>query len=323
MKALNYILIASALAFAIQSCSNQPADESTKTEETQTTTEATCDNCDALFADNFAPYPDLVNSRASRGPGTSDLSQAMKSFKKGEYSESLGYFDSYINMFPEHHKVKLYRGLAYLKLSQADMAMRDFNEVINNDKQFAEPAVWYMALAQVKAGNKEQAVAYLQKVKSKQAVELQAQLEGWNDKKLEQALEAYADQPVAYEINKEEYKEEKAYKWIPLNNADYSVVVRDMVRGQGDSHAQIVYPEDEQTGPENELLAKLEREYKITPDGKYFMREVDNQKLSEYKPITKSTLYFELVESELLNSGVTQSSFLQMHPLEIYELIRI
>lgn len=322
MKAINYLLITAAiLALFAQSCSNQPAAESGQQEETTTT--AACINCDALFADNFYNYPDLIDTRGSRGPGTSDLSQAMKSFKEDKYSEALGHFDKYIALYPTHYKVKLYRGLSYMKLDNVNNAMADFNEVLQNDKQFAEPAMWYMALANIKAGNSEAAATLLQQVKSKQAVELLAKLENWNDKKLEKELEQYTSEPVAYEVNKEEYTPKKAHKWIPLNNADYSVVVRDLVSGQGDSHAQIVYPDDEDQGPDNELLVNLKREYKITPDGKFYMREVTNQQLEEYKPITKATLYFELVEAKLINAGISQVSFLEMHPLEIYELMRI
>ncbi|MGB3180955.1 MAG: tetratricopeptide repeat protein [Cyclobacteriaceae bacterium] len=117
-----------------------------------------------LFAQSFAPYPNIV--MATQRGGTDErntLQKAFYAYDRENYEEAITFF----RRVPEteyNASVLLYMGNAYLATGKAGDAEDIFKNVIKNYEQFSVQAEWYLALSYLKQGKKAEAGKMLQKL---------------------------------------------------------------------------------------------------------------------------------------------------------------
>lgn len=114
-----------------------------------------------IFSQYFQPDPGLVTSM-----GVSDdyrFNRAMVDYKAGKYNEAIIAWKLLLNQDPQNDTLNYFIGSAFLANDEVSESI-PFLEQVSVDKEsiFNEDAVWYLALAYVKTGMNEKAIAILE-----------------------------------------------------------------------------------------------------------------------------------------------------------------
>ena len=129
-----------------------------------------------LFADNFKPYPNkYVNDPRS---SETDLKiKAFRAYSNEKYDQAIIYFNQYISnseragqldanllMSDEERAVTMFfLGNAYLANKNFDAAIIAFKNYLNKYDDYSEEAHWYILLAYLGSGQKEEVTEYIDK----------------------------------------------------------------------------------------------------------------------------------------------------------------
>ena len=119
-----------------------------------------------IFAANYEPFPNTINGQTRGEAGTIiegevDFQQAMLLYGQGNYQEALVYMEG---ITTDATKL-LYRGIALLETNQNEAAIQSLEQsVALEDDEIQDAATWYLALAQVKAGNVSSAQVALEAI---------------------------------------------------------------------------------------------------------------------------------------------------------------
>lgn len=115
-----------------------------------------------LYTAYFQPDPGLITPMSS----TSDYSfyHAMTDYKSGNYSAAIKTWEGLLSERPSSDTLNYFLGAAYLADNKTGKAVSSFEKVIaDSTSYFIKDAYWYLGLAQLKLGNKKEAIGYLEK----------------------------------------------------------------------------------------------------------------------------------------------------------------
>ena len=124
-------------------------------------------NHEQLFAENFAPYPDVISS--SRGESDEPLDgllEAMQSYENKNYSGALIHFNDFLNTNPTYYDALFYRGVTNLQLGNIEQAASDLESVMDNNRTLENQAKWYLALLHLKKGEVSEASEVLKEIEA-------------------------------------------------------------------------------------------------------------------------------------------------------------
>lgn len=118
-----------------------------------------------LYADNFEPYPNIITaSTRSDVQQAGELDEAMKLYENREYANAINGFNTYINQYPDQYEVRLYRGIANMQMDSINLAIKDLEAVMENNRKLTDQAQWYLALLYLKDGDVAEARKILKQI---------------------------------------------------------------------------------------------------------------------------------------------------------------
>lgn len=116
-----------------------------------------------LYAEYYTDYPNVIELQ--QRDEISSLSNAFTNYQLGNWSEAEASFQSLISNNPQMIYPHFYRALCLLNLNKPYQAVSELEVVIQaGDSQFIQPATWYLALAQLRAGNASSVLAILREI---------------------------------------------------------------------------------------------------------------------------------------------------------------
>ena len=135
---------------------------------------------DALFAQHFAPVPSAIPlSGTLRGEeSAADLKQdGIKAYEAAYYEKAIHSFEAYLRQQADDTEVRFYYGIALLARNKAAAAIDQLSLVYQQPPRpaYGAAAAWYLGLANLKAGQEQQAVNYLQELAKNHANDYQEQ----------------------------------------------------------------------------------------------------------------------------------------------------
>jgi tetratricopeptide (TPR) repeat protein len=101
-----------------------------------------------------------------RGTESELFTQAETAFNQEKYADAIEFFNQILAKNNEELSIKLYQAIAYMELGSYDKARKLYDEIINQESSYAEEALWYASLNELKAENYSACKAYLSKIKS-------------------------------------------------------------------------------------------------------------------------------------------------------------
>lgn len=114
-----------------------------------------------LFIAYYEPYPNLIAPNQRINEEVADelkpIEQAMIFYDAGKYSDAA----DALNTLNEHEKdgiIFLYLGICYIESGETIYAVEAFENAVQIDSSLVWQSVWYKGLAYLKAGNKNQAI---------------------------------------------------------------------------------------------------------------------------------------------------------------------
>jgi len=114
-----------------------------------------------LANNNFKPFS--LETVMSKEDNPSIKDKARKAYSDKQYKESIPLIEKWLIDSPDSPKAWLAKGSAEYELNKLDEAIISFEQVTGNPS-FNALAYWYLALAHLKKGDKQQAKAALMKI---------------------------------------------------------------------------------------------------------------------------------------------------------------
>lgn len=107
-----------------------------------------------LFEQYYAAESGSFGLRSDNSTIEQTVAQGLKSYEEGDFKNAIDAF----NKAPDNLMGKLYRGLSMIELGKYDLAIGDFESIINhNDNLFVDQAHWYLALTYLKLDQTDKA----------------------------------------------------------------------------------------------------------------------------------------------------------------------
>ncbi len=143
---------------------------------------------DDLFAQHFAPVPSAIPlSGTLRGDDSaySLKREGIKAYEATYYEKASHSLEAYLQQQPGDTEVRFYYGIALLARDQAAAAIEQLSMVYQQPPRpaYQAAAAWYLGLANLKTGQEQQALTFLQELAKdhdndyqKQAIRLLKQL---------------------------------------------------------------------------------------------------------------------------------------------------
>lgn len=121
---------------------------------------------EALYAAYFSPDEGLPTTLGYAD--NAQFAEGMVSYKLGEYTEALEYWQPLLSADPDNDTLSYYSGLAFLANDQPEQAMQYLNLIVENEASaYQMDARWYLALAYLKNEQPAKAQALLQTLAAK------------------------------------------------------------------------------------------------------------------------------------------------------------
>ncbi|MEM9823469.1 MAG: hypothetical protein AAF985_20465, partial [Bacteroidota bacterium] len=99
-----------------------------------------------LFAENFAPYPMVLNQRSGT-PVDSILQAAIDAYERGSFVEATQQFQRLQDLDSNNFVYRFYQGLSFLANQEAGKAISILIPLVNGKSKLKEQSQWYLALA--------------------------------------------------------------------------------------------------------------------------------------------------------------------------------
>ena len=116
-----------------------------------------------LYDSNFTEYPNTVYT-ITRGDTDNSLErEAFVAYESKDYATAITKFDA-IAIDAKKDYFSFYKAQSYLGLGNTQKAKLLFDQVIENNDQFAAESLWYLALIHLKEENKTEAIVNLKKL---------------------------------------------------------------------------------------------------------------------------------------------------------------
>ena len=90
-------------------------------------------------------------------PENNEYKEGLEFFREGSYNASLQYFEGINEVQPENGLARFYSGVSALQIGETDKAIEQLTIVRLNDQSYYEHASFYLILANIKKGDKEEA----------------------------------------------------------------------------------------------------------------------------------------------------------------------
>jgi len=119
-----------------------------------------------LFASAFQPaeHNQLALRSEQTGARSAELDVAVRLYDAGNFEAGLPHFRTYLAENPGDFDAALFAGIAALEAGQTEQAVAWLERVrFNHPEQYA-PATWYLALAHIRRGNREEGAALLEEL---------------------------------------------------------------------------------------------------------------------------------------------------------------
>jgi anti-sigma factor RsiW len=118
---------------------------------------------EALFREHFEPYPS--GEPAVRGRASGDRDSLLSLYEEGDYRGALARLEARISQNPDEAEARFFAGVSRLALGQTREAIRDLEQVQRlGNKELAEPAAWYLALAHLRGSDPAAARPHLERI---------------------------------------------------------------------------------------------------------------------------------------------------------------
>ncbi len=124
-----------------------------------------------LYTSNFEPYPMLLNQRSVEENTVNSITfnNAITFYNKNQFMEAEAAFDKLLQTQPDNISYQFYQANIFLASQNATDAIPIFQKIIaENNPLFGEQARWYLSLAYLQLGQKENARALLEKIQEGQ-----------------------------------------------------------------------------------------------------------------------------------------------------------
>jgi hypothetical protein len=109
-----------------------------------------------LYAENFQPYTNVFEPTERGVSERSERARAFEQYDLANYQEAAILF-SRLTENSREPQLLLLLGNSNLAIGNTEEAIANFMAVIENSKELRSPALWYLSLAWLKAGNEQNA----------------------------------------------------------------------------------------------------------------------------------------------------------------------
>ncbi|WKV10897.1 tetratricopeptide repeat protein [Marivirga harenae] len=113
--------------------------------------------------DEIAQIPNL--HLTVRGNDNGIYTKAENAFNEKQYADAIEFFNQILEQNEEEQSIKLYRAIAYMELGAETKARDLFEEILQTQSGYAEEALWYAALNELKVKRYSACKVYLSKIK--------------------------------------------------------------------------------------------------------------------------------------------------------------
>ncbi len=128
-------------------------------------------------------YPNPLLTRGDSDQLTNLWSEAVIQYEQGNYAEAIPALEQIIRQEETIAMAHFYSGLCYLysEAAQPEQAIVHFQEVIKSENPYYQQGLWYLSLAQFKAGEKQSSQETLEKITDYKQEEVQELLNKLNN----------------------------------------------------------------------------------------------------------------------------------------------
>lgn len=119
-----------------------------------------------LYETYFYPYENVVAPIVRDNLDLDKKAQIFSQYEQGDFEKAIKGFNQLTSKDSiDITTVNFYKANAYLQLKEFTEAETLFNKIIKEDNtEWKEESIWYLALISIKQNNKETAIQYLQKL---------------------------------------------------------------------------------------------------------------------------------------------------------------
>ena len=118
-----------------------------------------------LYHQYFTPYENVVEPVVRDQVELSKKAQAFAYYEQGNYEKSIAIFQG---LTPQDSLtfsvVQFYQANAYMRLNEFETAQKLFEQVVDQNKEWKEESLWYLALISLKSNDEDTAISYLKKL---------------------------------------------------------------------------------------------------------------------------------------------------------------
>jgi tetratricopeptide (TPR) repeat protein len=119
-----------------------------------------------LFSEHFQTYQSISTFGGEEQP----MDKAMDFYNSGRYAEAINAMEAaLVNDAYNLSQYHFYLGVSYLANNNPDKAIANFRKTLSADNDFVQQSKWYLALAFLKKGDKEETKKLLQEISSMNA----------------------------------------------------------------------------------------------------------------------------------------------------------
>ncbi|MFM2387093.1 MAG: hypothetical protein RL660_1850 [Bacteroidota bacterium] len=111
--------------------------------------------------DLYKEYYESPSLSVERGTNDDLLAKITQHYNAKQYAEAIPLLESYIALQPQDQKFLLALAICKLNTNRVAEAEKELQAIIASDTTFKQKAEWYLALAYLKNGDKEKAMALL------------------------------------------------------------------------------------------------------------------------------------------------------------------
>ena len=122
-------------------------------------------SADGVFESYFETYKAPSVERNSETTSNTNLQLAMKAYEVKNYEEAIVFFAKVEG--ETNYVTSFYKGLSYLSSKNPDykQALQNFDNVLQNDNDYNQQALWYKGLTLLKLKETDKALKVFQKIK--------------------------------------------------------------------------------------------------------------------------------------------------------------
>ncbi|MDN3724037.1 tetratricopeptide repeat protein [Aequorivita sp. SDUM287046] len=116
---------------------------------------------DTLYASYYETYPNVIAPVVRNNNDTiTDTEKAFAYYEKQDYNKALEIFQTIIRTSPQEEYAQFYSAISYMELAKFSEASKILSGT-NWSKKYADDAIWYLALLELKTDNPDASRKFL------------------------------------------------------------------------------------------------------------------------------------------------------------------